>query len=86
MKVALLSVNDEHQIMFKPESDSEKAILGLLLSDKDIKAIGGSYTDKPTPYDAFPERSRAGYYRQFSSDGCAMLVVTDANLGESSND
>ena len=74
MKVALLTVGEEHQIMFEPETDTEKAIIGLLTGKNDINIHKGTYGNSDPMM--FPQLCHGDYYRQFSKEGCAMIVIT----------
>lgn len=84
MKTAILLIGDIKQIMFTPETDSEKNALKLITPDDNISTVivrgtFASQHDEPYVFGASVYECQGGYYRAEKQEDSVMFVLTPKN-------
>lgn len=84
MKTAILITDGVKQIMFTPETDSEKQALKMISPDEEIHTVikTGSFSDKPEIFGAKVYECRGGYYRAEEDVDSVMFVLTPKKVNE----
>ena len=78
MKTVILIADGVKQIMFTPETKSEKEALKLITVDDDIHTVikTGHFHDEPSIFDVNVFKCQGGYYRAITDNESVMFVLT----------
>lgn len=88
MKCSIVISEGIKQVMFTPETESEKQALSMLTGDDNIEVAikKGQFTDKRERYGYDVAQCQGGYLRAWENEGSTMLVLTPKKEPESRND
>jgi len=78
MKISILIVDDEKQIMMTPENDYEQNALKMIAPNDKIEAVTkwGTYDDEETMVGMKSSKCQGGYYRRYSCSDSLMFILT----------
>lgn len=88
MKTAILLADGVKQIMFTPETESEKDALNLITADDDIHTVikRGTFSGIDTVFGANVYECRGGYYRAEENTESVMFVLTPKEVNPPSKE
>lgn len=87
MKCSIVISEGIKQVMFTPETESEKQALSMLTSDDNIEVAikKGAFADRRERYGYEVAMCQGGYLRAWENDNTVMLVMTPKTKQDENN-